>query len=128
MVAKAVRQHVLWISSSDAQFRGITEGDIVRVFNGRGETKILARITERILPGVVSINEGAWYQPDETGMDKGGCPNVLTKDERSPGGAFITNTCLVQVEKLQKIGEKEELPKVGEVVEILNGKEAEGKR
>ena len=50
--------------------------------------------------GVVSIPEGAWYDPDENGVDRSGGPNVLLKDEVSPGGGFITNTCLVQVERV----------------------------
>ncbi len=87
------------INSADAGGRGIKDGDMVRVFNDRGEMIILARITERIMPGVVDIPQGAWYDPDENGIDRGGCTNVLTEDVISPGGAFPSNTILVQVEK-----------------------------
>ena len=86
----------------DAQNRGIEQGDPVRIHNDRGEVIVPAKVTQRIMPGVVGLADGAWYQPDEKGRDRGGCPNVLTKPVRSPGGAFITNTSLVQVEKCQK--------------------------
>jgi anaerobic dimethyl sulfoxide reductase subunit A len=84
----------------DARARGIAHGDMVRVFNDRGATLLPAQLTARIVPGVVSILEGAWYDPAPDGADRGGGPNVLTKDASSPGGGFITNSCLVQVEKL----------------------------
>ena len=87
------------INTADAQARGISNGDLVRVYNDRGQTVLPAEVTQRIMPGVVNIPQGAWYDPDEKGIDHGGCANVLTKDAKSPGGAFCTNTTLLQVEK-----------------------------
>lgn len=90
------------INTLDAEPRGIEDGDMVRVFNDRGEMIIPARVTERIMPGVVAIPQGAWYTPDEKGVDRGGCANVLTKNVTSPAGAFSPNTALVQVEKKER--------------------------
>jgi len=90
------------INTADAQARGIINGEPVRVFNDRGEIIVPARLTGRIIPGAVEVNQGAWFAPDERGIDRGGCPNTLTRDEYSPGGAFPSNTCLVQVEKVSK--------------------------
>ncbi|MBI2831937.1 MAG: molybdopterin-dependent oxidoreductase [Chloroflexi bacterium] len=89
------------INASDARARDIEDGDWARVFNDRGETVIRARVTERIMPGVVDIPEGGWYTPDQSGIDKGGCANILTRDESSPGGAFV-GTCLVEVRKAEE--------------------------
>jgi anaerobic dimethyl sulfoxide reductase subunit A len=91
------------INSVDAEVRGIENGNIVRVFNDRGEITILAKVTERIMPGVVDVPQGAWYEPDKNGVDRGGNPNVLIKDQTSPGGAFPYNTCLVQVQKQEEV-------------------------
>jgi anaerobic dimethyl sulfoxide reductase subunit A len=88
------------ISSLDAESRGIRQGDMVRVFNNRGEVRMPAKVTERIMPGVVALPQGAWYTPDENGVDHGGSANVLTKNVTSPGGAFPSNTALVQIEKV----------------------------
>jgi anaerobic dimethyl sulfoxide reductase subunit A len=90
------------INTVDADFRRIRQGDLVRVFNERGEVRIPARVTERIRPGVVSLPQGAWYDPDEKGIDRGGSANVLTRNQISPGGAFTPHTALVQVERLEE--------------------------
>lgn len=97
---REVQEHVVMIHPVDAKKRGIKDGDQVMVFNDRGKMLISAKVTERILPGVVDVGEGAWYDPDENGVDRGGCANVLTNDEISPGGAVPYHTGLVQIQKL----------------------------
>jgi len=97
-----LEEHVVWINTADASERGIHDGDNVMAFNDRGKVLIRAKVTERIMPGVVSISEGAWYNPDEEGVDRGGCVNVLLKDAHSPAGSFCSNTCLVQIEKAKE--------------------------
>ncbi len=99
---RELQTQAVTISTLDAGSRGIREGDMVRVFNGRGEMIIPARVTERIMPGVVAIPQGAWYNPDENGIDHGGCSNMFTKNVTSPGGAFVSNTALVQIERARK--------------------------
>jgi anaerobic dimethyl sulfoxide reductase subunit A len=97
---RETQRQVVMLNSVDAQARGIAEGDMVRVFNDRGVMELPVRVTERIVPGVVDVPHGAWYDPDKEGVDRGGCANVLTKDAYSPGGSFPYNTGLVQVEKV----------------------------
>ena len=88
------------INTEDARVRKIRDGDMVRVFNARGETRVPAEITERIMPGVAILPHGAWYDPDGQGIDKAGSPNVLSLDEPSPAGSFPYNTILVEIEKI----------------------------
>jgi anaerobic dimethyl sulfoxide reductase subunit A len=92
----------IFINPIDAAARDIHDGDLVRVWNDRGELVIPARVTPRILPGVVDIPQGAWWKPDSNGVDRGGCINVLTSHRWTPL-AFATaqHTIMVQVERLQ---------------------------
>jgi len=87
------------INTVDAVARGIRDGDMLRIYNDRGEIRIPAKVTERIMPGVVNVPQGTWFQPDEKGIDRGGCPNTLSSDDYSPCGSYTWNTCLVEVEK-----------------------------
>jgi len=96
---REIEPHQAWINPVDAESRRIQTGDKVYVFNDRGRLVITARVTERIIPGVICIFEGAWYDPDDEGIDRGGCANVLTNDAYSGGGASVMNTCLVQVDR-----------------------------
>ena len=87
----------IWLHPDDATRRGIGDGERVRVFNQFGATMLPARVTDRILPGTVSINEGAWFTPDATGTDTAGCANVLTADVTAPCGATTYNTNWVEI-------------------------------
>lgn len=76
----------LWINPVDAEPRGIHGGDKCRVKNQNGEIEITAKVTNRIIPGVVAIPQGAWHKADMKGdkVDKGGCINTLTTIHPSP--------------------------------------------
>ncbi|MBG6015728.1 DMSO/selenate family reductase complex A subunit [Proteus mirabilis] len=95
-----VQRQEMWINPIDAQNRGIKNGDMVRIYNDRGITQIPALVTERIIPGVVGLQAGAWWSPDKDGVDHGGCPNVLTSTRMTPlahGNSHLT--VLVEVTK-----------------------------
>jgi anaerobic dimethyl sulfoxide reductase subunit A len=96
---REVEEHRVWINPIDAEPRGLKDGDETFVFNDRGKVAIKVWVTERIIPGVVCIFEGAWYNPDKDGIDRGACANTLTKDAYSGGGAAVLNTSLVEIEK-----------------------------
>jgi anaerobic dimethyl sulfoxide reductase subunit A len=90
----------VFINPIDAAERGILDGNEVKVFNERGALVLPCRLTPRIMPGVVDIPQGAWWQPDKAGVDHGGNVNVLTSARWTPF-AFGTaqHTIMVEVEK-----------------------------
>ncbi|MCP4287948.1 MAG: trimethylamine-N-oxide reductase TorA [Gammaproteobacteria bacterium] len=112
----------IYINPQDASQRGIADGDLVRVFNGRGQLLAGARVSEDYSPGIVRIYEGAWYGPvDETigALDTYGDPNTLTQDIGASklSQATSANTCLVEIEKFQ--GEVPPVQSFGGPVEVL---------
>ena len=47
---------------------GFSDGDLLRVFNDRGETHLVARITDAVLPGVLYTPKGVWLSASPTGQ------------------------------------------------------------
>ena len=91
----------LWIHPEDAAARSINDGDMVLVYNDRGQVKIPAKITDRVAKGVTTLSQGTCYTPDENGVDTRGSINVLTSQRPTPfarGNGQHTN--LVEVKKL----------------------------
>ncbi|RAX56572.1 trimethylamine-N-oxide reductase TorA [Helicobacter monodelphidis] len=95
----------IWINTKDAKKKGIKQGDIVRVFNARGQVLAGAYVTDNIKEGVVKLSEGAWYDPqnpkEPNSLCKNGCANVLTIDIPTSklANGNISHTGLVNIEK-----------------------------
>ncbi|EEQ09301.1 dimethyl sulfoxide reductase chain A protein [Yersinia mollaretii ATCC 43969] len=99
MLREAV-PHQFWMNPIDAQARGLQQGEMVEIFNSRGRIRIAVKITERVLPGVISVPQGAWRNLNKEGIDVGGCINTLTTLRPSPlakGNPQHTN--LVEVKR-----------------------------
>ncbi|MEX0282645.1 MAG: molybdopterin dinucleotide binding domain-containing protein, partial [Arenibacterium sp.] len=89
----------------DAAPRGISDGDIVRLFNGRGACLAVARVSDNIRRGVLQMATGAWWDPDDTGMCRHGNPNALTRDKGTSelGQGPTAHTCLVKIERFDGV-------------------------
>ncbi len=94
----------VFLNPDDAKARNINDGDLVRVFNDRGQLLAGAVVSDDFPPGVIRIQEGAWYGPvgPEIGaLDTYGDPNTLTIDVGTSKLAQATsaNTCVVDIER-----------------------------
>jgi biotin/methionine sulfoxide reductase len=93
------------IHPRNAAARGINGGDVVRLFNDRGACLAGAVLSDAVLPGVVQLSTGAWYDPEDSAAEKPLCvhgnPNVLTRDA---GTSRLAQGCtgqlaLVEIER-----------------------------
>ncbi len=85
---------LLEICAADATSRGIVSGDVVRVFNDRGDYRCKVEVSLRARPGVV-IGLGIWWR--KLGMD-GKNVNQLTSQQLTDLGRAPTfYDCLVEV-------------------------------
>lgn len=94
------RQYVL-INDIDAQRHGIRSGQLVEIFNDRGRVIAGAKVSDQIMAGVISLEEGAWVQFDSQGRCNGGSINVLTSSQASSdlSQATSANTCLAYIQR-----------------------------
>ncbi|MGE0726315.1 MAG: molybdopterin-dependent oxidoreductase, partial [Alphaproteobacteria bacterium] len=90
---------------ADAARRGIADGDVVRLWNDRGQCLAGAVVSTDVMQGVAQLSTGAWYDPDDPAGDDPLCvhgnPNVLTRDA---GTSSLSQGCsgqltLVEVER-----------------------------
>lgn len=96
------RPETIVIHPSDAAARGVSKGDLVRVFNTRGACRAKAALSEDIHPGVVALPTGAWFSDPDANIDLDGNPNVLTRDIGTSrlGQGCSAHSALVDVAKL----------------------------
>lgn len=94
------------LNPADATARGIADGDTVRLCNDRGACFSVAVLSAAVMPGVVQLATGAWYDPldpgDPTSPCRHGNPNVLTRDAGTSSLAQATtaHSCLVEVARV----------------------------
>ncbi|WP_145044451.1 molybdopterin-dependent oxidoreductase [Paenibacillus xylanexedens] len=85
---------MLQIHPEDAARRNVEEGDMVLVWNERGQIELTAKITEAMLPGTV-ISQGLWWD----GEGKKQRVNTLTSNRLSDmgnGATFFSATVEVK--------------------------------
>ena len=104
IASKIKGREAMTMHPSDAAARGISAGDVVRIYNDRGACLAGVRIDDGVRQGVIVLPTGAWYDPLVPGelgtLEKHGNPNVLTLDK---GTSKLTQGCsahtaLVEVE------------------------------
>ncbi|RYU68172.1 twin-arginine translocation signal domain-containing protein [Aliivibrio finisterrensis] len=94
------RQYVL-INDKDAEKHGIRSGQLVEIFNERGRVIAGAKVSDQIMTGVISLEEGAWLQFDSQGRCNSGSINVLTSSQACSdlSQANSANTCLAYLQR-----------------------------
>lgn len=104
-VHKVQGREPIRINPNDAKKFNIRDGEIVEVYNDRGSLLAGVVITNTIREGVVAIEEGAWYSPEDNQKDitrcNSGQVNVLTSSRPTSQMAQATtaNTVLVSIRK-----------------------------
>ena len=95
-------REVCSLNPADAVSLGINDGDIIELHNQRGRALASARVTETVMPGVVQLPTGAWYDPVDPTAERPLCrhgnPNVLTLDI---GTSSLTQGCSGQITVVQ---------------------------
>ncbi len=93
-------KQVVRMHPDDARKRNISQGAEVLVTGERGSLVIRAAITVDIIPGVVSIDQGAWVALGPDMIDRAGSPNMLTETEPTlPSEGSRTHSVRVEISR-----------------------------
>ena len=90
------REPHLDMHPEDAAARGIADGDMVRVFNGRGSHRLRARVNGKPRRGVV-VAPSVWWKKHSP--DGGNANNLTAQRTTDLGGGATFYDCRVQVER-----------------------------
>ena len=96
---KGEREPRIWIHPADAHHREVKDGDMLRVWNKRGEATLRAVVSENVKPGV-AWSPSLWWHRDSPNARN---VNVLTSDrltDMGEGSTFHTN--LIQFARMQE--------------------------
>jgi anaerobic selenocysteine-containing dehydrogenase len=85
------------IHPDDAGARGIADGDWVRLHNRLGSVEVRARLTDRLLAGVVNLPKGIWRKATRNGMVG---TALVPDDVTAVSGGACFNDARVQVTRL----------------------------
>ena len=86
---------LLEINAVDAEQRAIHDGQVVRVFNERGDYRCKAHVSSRARPGVVN-GLGVWWR--KLGLDGSNVNQLTSQRLTDMGRAPVFYDCLVEVE------------------------------
>ncbi|WP_349973717.1 molybdopterin guanine dinucleotide-containing S/N-oxide reductase [Pseudomonas caspiana] len=111
--SKIQQREPLTLNAEDARARGISDGDVVKVFNDRGAFLAGVIVSDNIRPGVVQIATGAWFDPlvhgEPGSLEKHGNPNMITQDV---GSSSLSQGCSAQTATVEIAKWEGALPEV----------------
>lgn len=103
---KIGHREVVTINPDDARRLYVQSGDVVRLWNDRGQCIAGVRVSDEVRVGVALLPTGAWFAPRDSDigiLEDAGNPNVLTLDTGSSAfsGGCSANTCMVAIERFE---------------------------
>jgi trimethylamine-N-oxide reductase (cytochrome c) len=99
------------IHPETAAARGISDGDVIDLYNDRGDVLCVAKLTDRVKPFTVHAycSSGRYVPlvPGEPSPDKGGCVNILSskRTQSKYVAGFAPNSTLIEVKKWEGVAE-----------------------
>ncbi|MGH8227521.1 MAG: molybdopterin-dependent oxidoreductase [Steroidobacteraceae bacterium] len=98
---KVAGREPVTLNTADAAARGIASGDLVELFNSRGRCIAGAIVSDDVMPGVVRLSTGAWWDCPDGTLERSGNPNALTLDRgaSSFSQGCSAQTCLVEARR-----------------------------
>ena len=103
MLDKYMKEPHLFINSKDAEVRGISNEDIVRVYNDRGFCKTKVKISDEMPPGVVNLHYGWWPKQFIEGHTQSLISSNHSKENPDPSREIMWDKAIERMGGVDKI-------------------------